>query len=437
MKLRKSVIFVLLGVALFVTGCGIPSSPTTPTAFNWEFGALKQPISEIDPASYRVDELLIVTDQNGLDAALLDRIGGNVVFQQTIDNIKVYKITLVGSSVPDAYQKVYGATGIKLVQPVFIYDIPEKSIPSMAPETPPTATSRVFSPPTDDRYTSDQQWGLRAINATAGWPKTTGSTSTIIAIVDTGVDASHADLNGKVLAGYNTYEIPHTTDVTDDVGHGTHCAGIAAGKANNDGIVGVNWNAKILPVKVLGPHGGDDISVGDGIKWAVDNGADVISMSLGGAGYSPYLLTQINYALSFGVVVICANGNSGKRNESYYPAGFAGTTDVIAVGAMNAFDQPADFTTASDHVTLSAPGVDILSSLPEDLYPTGYGRWDGTSMATPFVSGAASLLVYLQSSMTPAQIKSAFEDSARDIDATGWDEKTGYGCLDLGVLLQP
>jgi len=173
--------------------------------------------------------------------------------------------------------------------------------------------------PNDPYYSS--QWGLTKIEADDAWQSTTGSSSVTIAIVDTGIDGTHEDLSGKVIAGYdyvNETSIAANSD-SDDYGHGTTVAGVASAITNNSiGIAGTDWNARLMPVKVLDSSGtGWSSDVAYGIRYAVDNGADVINMSLGSSDSSSLISSAIDYAYSAGVAMVAAsgNGNAAQRKR--------------------------------------------------------------------------------------------------------------------------
>ena len=172
--------------------------------------------------------------------------------------------------------------------------------------------------PNDPYY--GQQWQFGSIQAEGGWSKTHGSTSVTLAVIDTGIDYNHPDLSGKVLPGYNY--VSGNNDPYDDNGHGSHVAGLAAAMTNNSvGVAGVDWQARILPLKVLDSSGsGYDSDIASAIRYAADNGADVINMSLGGSTSSTTLQNAVNYAYGKGVVIVAAAGNDGEL-ERLLPRG--------------------------------------------------------------------------------------------------------------------
>jgi thermitase len=284
----------------------------------------------------------------------------------------------------------------------------------------------------DDTYPSDTsfslQYGLTNIHAPQGWDWSTGAGWVTIAIVDSGVDYLHPDLAGKVLAGIDL--VNGDSDAMDDNGHGTHVAGIAAAATNNgEGISGVSWGAGILPVKVLNASGnGTYVNVANGIIWATDHGAQVINLSLGGASPSIVLEDAVNYAYTRGVVQVGSTGNSGG-SLVLYPAHYA---PVIAVAATDASNIRAAFSNFGNQVDLSAPGDQIYS-----LYPGGgYGYRSGTSMAAPYVSGLAAILIGLPGNYNAGWVENQMETTALDLGAPGWDPYYGFGLIQMDPAIQ-
>lgn len=231
------------------------------------------------------------------------------------------------------------------------------------------------------------QWGLARLEATLAWGVTRGSSAIRIAILDTGIDAGHGDINPKVVAARN---FTTSRTVNDRNGHGTHVAGIVAAVTNNArGIAGLGFDSVLMNGKVLGDNGSGMLSwVASGIIWAADNGARVINMSLGGTSHSATLENAVNYAWGRGVVLVAAAGNS-NTSAPMYPAFY---DNVIAVGATDRNDARATFSNFGAWVDVAAPGVDILSTFPRLSRTDRYALMSGTSMSAPFVAGLAGLL---------------------------------------------
>lgn len=280
----------------------------------------------------------------------------------------------------------------------------------------------------DDEYYESNQYCHQVMNSESAWDKTTGSSSVIIAVADTGVNGTHEDLKGKVIAGYDTVNdtaIPASYN-SDVYGHGTHVAGIAAGIGNNGiGIAGVNWKAKIMPVKVLSDSGsGSDEGIAQGVVWATDNGAHVINMSLGGKGAGQTIADAVNYAMQNEVIVVVSMGNSGNQ-QLFFPAAYQGS---LPVGSSNARDEISSFSTSGKHISVAAPGDHILSTTVDG----GYQTWSGTSMAAPQVTGLVALLRGQHSGWSAEQIRSQIEKTADDIEDDGFDIKSGWGRINVG-----
>ncbi len=304
--------------------------------------------------------------------------------------------------------------------------------------------------PDDPRYAAGYQWGLETVHAPGAWYHTRGDGS-VVAIIDSGVQLSHPDLAPALWV--NPGEVPgngiddDANGCVDDVhgcdfvdgdgtpedanGHGTHVAGIAAGATNNSmGIAGMGWGAAIMPLRVLDADGqGDTWDVMNAIYYAVDHGAQVINLSLG--GYSngcSYMAGAISYAEEHDVLVVAAAGNDGDESwfdpsepgNWFYPAA---CEDVLGVGATNSLDQRAAFSNYGWWVDVTAPGVGI-----ESTYRYGtYASLSGTSMATPFVSGLAALVYAKHPTAEPEDVAAAIMAGADDLGAPGWDPHYGAG----------
>jgi thermitase len=263
------------------------------------------------------------------------------------------------------------------------------------------------------------QWGMVKIQAPQAWDVTIGSASIDIAILDTGVDLDHPDLANKIIGNI---DFSGSATADDVYGHGTHVAGIAAAVTNNGiGVAGLGYSATIMNVKVLGDTGSGAYSwIASGIIWAADNGAEVISMSLGGSAASSTLEDAVNYAWSKGVIVVAAAGNSGNTLPSY-PAYYA---NCIAVAATDANDAKASWSNYGDWVDVAAPGTSIYSTFKDN----GYGYLSGTSMATPHVAGLAALVFTTVSDANSDgrlndEVRSRIEATCDDIGVSG----IGYG----------
>ena len=279
------------------------------------------------------------------------------------------------------------------------------------------------------------------IKATPAWDAALGDPDVVIAILDSGVDRTHPELAAKVVSPGRDFA-NDDDDATDDHWHGTHVAGVAAADSNNaEGIAGVARNCKILPVKVAGSDGTGYYSwIIDGIIWAVDQGADVINLSMGGDIDDPFLEDACAYAFDRGVVVVAAAGNE-YGGPVFYPAAY--DSYVLAVAATDYSDQPADFSSAGPQVDVAAPGVYILGPAPQWYVGKGYLPYlfaSGTSQAAPHVSGMAALIKSLKPELKPADVMKIIRYTADDVNASvarGRDDHIGYGRINMERALVP
>ncbi|AZZ35271.1 subtilase [Bdellovibrio sp. qaytius] len=332
----------------------------------------------------------------------------------------------------------------------------------------PNYIYKISKTPTDPMYS--QTWGLGNIgqadpknqvgvagvdiNAEKAWEIQTGTREKIVAIIDTGIDYTHPDLaenmwvneaekngqpgvdddgNGVVddIYGYNA--ITGTGNMKDDQGHGSHCAGTIGARANNGiGVAGVNWNVRMMGVKFLDAGGSG--SLADAIKaidYATKMGANVMSNSWGGGGFSQTLLDAIKRSNDAGAVFIAAAGNEYNNNDNSptYPSTYQ-VDNVISVAAIDNRGAKADFSNyGKKTVHLGAPGVNVMST-------TGgkYASFSGTSMATPHVAGVAALLWANEPNLTAAEIKARLVATTRPLASMKGKTRTGgmvdaYGAL--------
>lgn len=282
--------------------------------------------------------------------------------------------------------------------------------------------------PNDFFYQEQYQWNIPAIHTEKGWDFTKGDENVVIAVVDTGVDLNHPDLRGQLTEGYNIVESNNYPD--DDNGHGTHVAGIIASKTNNrEGIAGITWYNKIMPVKVMGAEGhGSSIDIAKGIVWAVDNGADVINLSLG--NYEPSFLMEeaVNYAYDNNVVIVAAAGND-NTNQPSFPAAFP---TVLSVSAVNYNGQRADFSNYGDYIDVTAPGVQIAST----FFNQQYAALSGTSMASPHVAALAGLILSINPDLKNRDVMNVIKSTAHDLGRPGDDIDFGSGLIDVEYALE-
>ena len=306
------------------------------------------------------------------------------------------------------------------------------------------------------------QWHMRRIYAPEAWAVTSGSTTLVVAVVDSGVDRSHPEFyrqfQDPLLPGWDY--VNGDNDPNDDYGHGTHVTGLIAAATNNRlGVAGLTQNVKILPLKVLNSYGeGDFYNVAKAVRRAADFGAQVINLSLGGlVQYSEQqtLQSAVDYAVARNILVVAAAGNCaqggsgcGYANPVFFPAACNG---VFAVAASDHFDNWAPYSNYKYYVSLAAPGgiVEdaILSTVARSLTPSGYGFKYGTSMATALVSGAAALVWTLQPVASQQQVADILKDTADKVGTNpltgqpipyvnGRNDYFGYGRLNVGQAVR-
>lgn len=270
-------------------------------------------------------------------------------------------------------------------------------------------------------------WGLSLFKVPEQWKRTRGE-GIKVAILDTGIQLDHPDLRDAVDKAKDFTR--SSIGVVDRQGHGTHVAGIIGARKNEVGVVGVAPECRLFIGKVLGDDGsGTDDTVASGIDWAIDEGAQLISMSLG----SPYpgsgLYAAIRRAIKNNRFIVCAAGNDGRPNSINYPAKWE---ETVAVGAVDKDGQLAKFSSQGEELDICAPGEDVLSTFLNG----GYAKLSGTSMATPFATGVVALLLakhQKDGGRTPVenqqQLLDHLRSTATDAGATGRDPQYGYGLI--------
>ncbi|MEU4478130.1 type VII secretion-associated serine protease mycosin [Micromonospora sp. NPDC023966] len=272
----------------------------------------------------------------------------------------------------------------------------------------------------------DEQWQLEELRAKTAWRTSTGR-GVVVAVIDSGVDGTHPDLAGQVLPGVDLVT-PDGGDGPDPVGHGTTVAGLIAGRADDDrGVLGLAPDARILPVRVLDDENryDDALIVAKGVRWAVDNGARVINLSLGGGGDSPALAAALDYAFARDVVVVACTGNLATSNSPkvWYPAREPG---VLAVAGLDRNSRNLWSGSITGHQTvLTAPATALYGARPE-----GYWRVQGTSFAAPLVAATAALVRARYPRMSAGDVVNRLITTARDLGPTGRDDRFGYGMVD-------
>jgi len=363
----------------------------------------KKLLGSVEPrrGEHRPDELL-VRFRPGLEPEQIEAFNGlyaaSVV--RTIPHVNIYQLKLPeGSDLPAVQQAYRQSPLVEKIEPNILLRLPEVT-------------------PNDAEF--GDQWGLQKMMVPEAWNVTTGSPSVMVAVLDTGVDADHADLIHRIVNGYDILRgregIPE-----DDHGHGTQMAGIIAGEGQNGtGISGVSWNGRVMPVKVLDANGvGSAADVAEGLIYATEHGAGVINMSFGGYSYSDLLNDAVQYAHQKGVVLVAGVGNDNTETPAY-PAAYP---NVLAVTATGPADEKWPAANYGNHVALAAPGVGILTTASNG----GYLYGSGTSHAAAMVSGVVALLKAKDARYSNAQIEKLLQTSADDLGVNGRDATFGAG----------
>ena len=339
----------------------------------------------------------------------------------------------------------------------------------------PNYLRQVAFTPNDPHY--PRQWHYALIQLPQIWPVTTGA-NVIVAVLDTGVALGHPDLQGQFVPGYDFISSinnsgdgdgidPNPDDPGDQANrdgtssfHGTHVAGTVAALTNNGlGVAGVAFNAKIMPLRVLGRDGGTDYDIEQAVRFAAglanDSGtlptrrADIINLSLGGPGYLSGSEEIYNQAYNAGAILVAASGNQG-RNEPNYPAAF---NSVLAVGAVDMNRNLAPYSNYGSWVQVVGPGGNVNQDTNGDNWPDGilstmafeqggglvydYSMKQGTSMATPHIAGVLALMKAVAPNLTPQRVQELLTSGVLtdDLGATGKDNQFGYGLINAQKAL--
>jgi subtilisin family serine protease len=284
--------------------------------------------------------------------------------------------------------------------------------------------------PDDPRVQSGEAWHLARMQVTPAWDYTVGRPEIVVAVLDSGVNTANGDLVGRVLAGYDF--VNRDADVTDDFGHGTAVCGTIVAAGNNGlGSAGVAFGCRVLPVKVMGATGYAYYSeVAEGIRYAVEQGARVINISIAGDSPSLTLQAAIDFAWSNNVIIVAAAGNTASSTPQY-PAACA---HVVAVAATDQGDMLAGFSSYGEAIRLTAPGVGIWTTQRQADNP--FGAWRGTSFASPLVAGAAALLLSARPELSNAEAVAILEQTADDLGPAGRDQVFGFGRVNVLAALQ-
>ncbi len=303
-----------------------------------------------------------------------------------------------------------------------------------------------------------RQWHLKRVKFPEAWARNTGQ-GVIVAVIDSGVDPQHPDLAPHLMpmideiVAFDRHDVIGQTnyDGRDGHGHGTHVCGLVGALRNNGiGVVGGAPDATILPIKVTANDGEtDDATIAKGITDAVDKGARVLNLSIGGPDPSPLLLEALNHAFTRNATVVIAAGNDGEKVN--YPAAYPG---VVAVGGFTALDGIAGYSSRGEDLVLVAPGGGapgseegelILSTLPtydcrltlSGGKPKDYGGQAGTSMASPLVSALAALVLAQSPNLAGSQVRTRLAATCDELGGPGFDEASGWGLINADRATRP
>ncbi|WP_128476177.1 S8 family serine peptidase [Halorussus pelagicus] len=280
-------------------------------------------------------------------------------------------------------------------------------------------THQAFATPNDPRFSN--QYAPKQVESPAAWDEVSGfgDSGVTIAVVDTGAQYDHPDLDGNYESNPGYDFVDNDSDPAppspSSEQHGTHVSGCAAAVVDDGTGVAGQGNSSLINGRALGPNGGSTADIADAVEWATDQGADIINMSLGGGGYTQTMKSAVQYAVNNGALPICAAGNSGASSVSY-PAAYE---ECMAISAVDSNEQLASFSQYGD-VDLAAPGVDVLSTVPTD----SYAEFSGTSMATPVTSGVAGLTLAAWD-LNTSELRSHLKATAKDIGLSS--NKQGAG----------
>lgn len=382
----------LLFITLAVLVCSLVSGPAAGAGLARGGGAASR--SATTPQV--VPGYILVQPRPGLPSAIfakdLQAHGGKAIGK--LEGIDVYVVALPPTASPKAVAQLLSHhPHIKFAEPDAI----------VAPDFVPN----------DTYYTSE--WHLQTLGAPTAWNVSTGSGITV-AILDSGIDATHPDLASQIVPGWNFWD--NNSNTADVYGHGTKVAGVVAALGNNSmGVAGVAFNARLMPIRVTDTSGNASISaLASGLTYAADHGARVANMSFAVQSYST-VISAAQYFMNKGGVVMNSAGNYGTLDST--PASNA----LVSVSATDSTDTIASWSSYGPYVDVSAPGVGIWTT----TVGGGYGAVSGTSFSSPVTAGVAALMMSANPLLAPAQIVSLLESTAVDLGTTGYDEHYGFG----------
>jgi len=406
-------------ILLALAGCGDSFDGAVDVDDSLNVGPAVQPLDLSAARPYATDRVIIGFRDAPAERVRLFGDEAPRVKQFASSRSGVYQVP-VGVDVMDAIAELRASGDFDYVEPDYVREIASVDV--------------------DDPYVG-YQWHMDMVGARDAWDWTMGE-GVVVAVLDTGVSDGPLDGIGQLLQGWDF--VNGDDDPSDDHGHGTHVAGtIAQATDNGQGVVGLAPGASILPVKVMSASGiGYTSDIVAGIEYAIDQGAQVINMSIGSASGSSAEEAAVQAAWDAGVFVAAATGNE-SAHEINFPAGYAG---AVAVGATGGADTVSGYSNTGDGISLVAPGGDLSADADGDGYPDGvlqetfagptwsYFFYEGTSMAAPHVAGAAALL--MSAGATHEEALSLLIESAVDVGDPGYDLEAGHGRIDAAAALE-
>ncbi|MGE5707213.1 MAG: S8 family peptidase [Bacteroidota bacterium] len=410
-NLKKANLFWLLSVIL-LAGCGNPMLPADETTPDWApAGAVKEELAPQAPVAAPKRNQIIVAVKPGAKLIRVQSAGERVVQSLKLSN---------------SYQVVELPEGMSVEEGKALY--------AKNPAVAYVAENRFYHTTAVNDPLASEQWASssKRLDLEPVWAKNIDASGVVVAILDSGIDYNHPDLQGRVMRGWNFMD--NSSDIMDRVGHGTHVAGIIGASAGNGiGVAGVA-NCKLMAIKVLNDQGtGTTDAVAAGIKYAADYGAKVINMSLGSSNtqIDPVIHDALEYARAKGCVAIAAAGND--HSAVGCPANDPLTVAVSSTSHFLSWEYISWFSNRGPEVAVAAPGGGIMSTLPTSsnlMGKTMYGKLSGTSMAAPFVSGEAALLFALHPNWSADSVVNQIVHSA-DQKKGGKNIYYGWGRINI------
>lgn len=420
MNRLNSVAALGLLLAVGLAGCSDPVTSSPGTILEPTFadaGTTAVPgrvlLDEVDDISGANHQQLVAKIQSRFPNAQIEPTG-------LAEETHIYRVTVEPNQTEELMNLVRSESTVEHVEPSFQIE--------------------PYFEPNDPMY--QEQWGMKKIHTESSWNYSAGR-GVVVAVIDTGVACETRDGFKKLSDLEQTQCVPGWNFVSghdhayDDHGHGSHVAGTIAQSTNNNlGGVGVAYQVRIMPIKVLAAQGGGTSeNVADGIRWAADHGAQVINMSLGSSQRSAVIEEACTHAYKKGVTIVAAAGNSGPSNNTVgYPAGY---DHVIAVSAIDSTGKITSFSSRGKQVDIGAPGAAIMQ---QTVTPGGkgeqYATWNGTSMASPHVAGVAALVVSMGVN-DPDAVEEILKESSESNEVTdGNPQLYGAGLLDASAAMR-